>query len=124
LLVLLCPLAVAPPGKWGDLTTPVIDCPSGTYKETWARASSPSRGCIPCGLGLWLSDKNYRVPYMDIYGQLMRQELVRGSAESCCESCGAVLPPNTVLPTNSTVGPAAAGGWGVSRMPSLCCCCG
>eukprot|EP00775_Hariotina_reticulata_P007892 gene7892-8088_t len=74
---------VAPPGKWGDLTTAVKDCPSGTYKETWARASSPADGCLPCGSGLWLSDKNYRVAYTDIYGQLLRQELVRGSSESC-----------------------------------------
>lgn len=83
--LLLCGFAVAPPGKWGDLNNAVANCPSGTYKEAYARASTPADGCVPCGTGLWLSEKNYRVAYTDIYGQLLKQELVRGSADSCCE---------------------------------------
>eukprot|EP00775_Hariotina_reticulata_P000555 gene555-827_t len=75
---------VAPPGKFGDLKTNVTDCPSGTYKEAYARASGPADGCIPCGTGLWLSDKVFRISYTDLYGQLLLQELVRGSAKSCC----------------------------------------
>eukprot|EP00775_Hariotina_reticulata_P011125 gene11125-11279_t len=77
----------APPGKWGDISTAggPQHCPSGTYKAVFGRASFPSQGCVPCGTGLWLSDKNYMMAYTDLYGNLLRQELVRGSTDSCCE---------------------------------------
>jgi ferredoxin-like protein FixX len=78
-------LAVAPPGTYGDLATPVAHCPSGTYKETYARAATPAEGCLPCGTGLWLSAKNFKISFTDLYGQLLIQGDVRGSPESCCK---------------------------------------
>jgi hypothetical protein len=74
---------VAPPGKYGDLATAVADCPSGTYKETYARAKTPAEGCLPCGTGLWLSEKNFKISSTDLYGQLLTQTDVRGSPASC-----------------------------------------
>eukprot|EP00775_Hariotina_reticulata_P009696 gene9696-9855_t len=74
---------VAPPGKYGDLATTVADCPSGTYKEAYGRGRTPADACTPCGTGLWLSEKNFRISFTDLYGQLLLQQLVRGSSKSC-----------------------------------------
>jgi hypothetical protein len=81
---------VAPPGRYlpdGLLTAAdkmVKDCPQGTYKETWQRIGLA--GCLPCGVGDWMSDKTIFLNDLDPNTGLVRQQIgVRGSSDSCCE---------------------------------------
>jgi hypothetical protein len=82
---------VAPPGMYlpdGELTVAdknIKHCPHGTYKETWQRVGIA--GCLPCGVGDWMSDKTILLNDLDPHTGLVRQQLpVRGSTDSCCES--------------------------------------
>jgi hypothetical protein len=66
----------------------VKHCPQGTYKETWQRVGIA--GCLPCGVGDWLSDRTIFLNDLDPNTGLVRQQIgVRGSTDSCCE-CDAV----------------------------------
>jgi hypothetical protein len=81
---------VAPPGMYlpDSLLTAedkkIKDCPQGTYKENWQRVGIA--GCLPCGVGDWLSDKTILLNDLDPNSGIIRQQIaVRGSTDSCCE---------------------------------------
>jgi ferredoxin-like protein FixX len=71
----------------GELTSEekkIKDCPQGTYKETWQRVGIA--GCLPCGVGDWLSDKTILLNDLDPNSGIIRQQIgVRGSTDSCCK---------------------------------------
>ena len=80
------PPAVPPPGwYWSGSAT--LECPQGTFKDSWEKSGLAS--CKPCGTGLWLSDKNTLVNKLDPNtGAVAQQVAVRGSSDSCCEYDG------------------------------------
>ncbi|KAF8067261.1 ATJ10 [Scenedesmus sp. PABB004] len=96
---------VAPPGMYytGGAIPPTVapalatvrDCPEGTFKETWERTGRS--GCVPCGTGLWLSDKTIFLNDLDPNTGLVRRQIgVRGSSDSCYiqRGMGAILDRN------------------------------
>uniref|UniRef100_A0A383VUV6 Tyrosine-protein kinase ephrin type A/B receptor-like domain-containing protein n=1 Tax=Tetradesmus obliquus TaxID=3088 RepID=A0A383VUV6_TETOB len=99
---------VAPPGMYlpdGVLTAEdkrIRHCPHGTYKETWQRVGIA--GCLPCGVGYWLSDKTIFLNELDPNTGTIRQQIgVRGSTDSCYiqRGMGAVFERNQT--TSATV---------------------
>ncbi|KAF6260024.1 hypothetical protein COO60DRAFT_1625888 [Scenedesmus sp. NREL 46B-D3] len=84
------------PDDGGDMA----ECPPGTYKEGWDRASS----CTPCGEGPWLSDPQMALIWIDPAENYGSTVYVRGSPNSCYIQPGmgidrtgtaSVCPPNT-----------------------------